>query len=181
MKSNQIRFKFNNLSKYEIFIVLPNNHYNRYEKLLGFKSNFKIVVIFKNSKNKTKIKLHEKGIFMRSLTVLFCILLVSCTQLTTMPSRKEDSQKMTLGFIQSKIKMGSSDEEVILLLETPNIITNSDNNSETWIYDKISSETEKSSFLTNEISVKSTRSLIVVIKFDSNKKVISTQYRQSTY
>jgi outer membrane protein assembly factor BamE (lipoprotein component of BamABCDE complex) len=106
---------------------------------------------------------------------------MSCSQLINIPSRKEDAQKMTLGFIQSKVKKGISSEEVIMLLGTPNIITSSDNNSETWIYDKISTETEKSSFFSDEISVKSSRSLIVVIKFDSNKKVISSQYRQTAY
>ncbi len=118
---------------------------------------------------------------MKLIISLFCMLLISCTQLINIPSRQEDAQKITLGFVQSKIKVGSTSEEVLLILGSPNIITSNDNNAETWIYDKISSETEKSSFLTNEVSVKSSRSLIVVIKFDSNKKVISTQYRQTAY
>lgn len=113
---------------------------------------------------------------------LIAIVFVSgCAPVATIHQRKAEAQKLTLGFVQSRIKVGSSGDDVITVLGTPNIITTSDNGNETWIYDKISSDEESVSGIASEVKSKSTRTMMVVIKFDAAKKVANLQYRQTSY
>jgi len=52
------------------------------------------------------------------------------------------AEELTLGLVQSRIKKGMSQGEVAQAIGSPNIASNDRNGNETWIYDKISSETE---------------------------------------
>ena len=53
-------------------------------------------------------------------------------------------RKMTLGLVQSSIKEGMSQADVASVLGSPNIVTQDKDGNDTWIYDKISTETSHS-------------------------------------
>lgn len=113
--------------------------------------------------------------------LLLSALMTGCSPLATVPARKVDAQKFGLGFVQNRIENGLSGQEVIDLLGPPNIIVSNEKGGESWIYDKISTEEESASFFSNEVKVKSSRSTIIVIQFDRDKKVSGKQYRQTSY
>ncbi len=115
------------------------------------------------------------------LIISMVIVSGACSPLATIPARKVEAERLSLGFVQSKIRKGSSGDEVVQILGTPNIVTSNEEGAETWIYDKASSEEEKTSLFSSEVRVKSSRSMIVVIKFDGDKKVVDVQYRQTSY
>jgi hypothetical protein len=116
---------------------------------------------------------------------LACSLLLSaCSSpqvpLAAIPARQIETQKITLGAAQ-KIMKGASSAEVVSLLSSPNIVTANKDGSETWVYDKISNETETVIGNNAGVLVSSSRTLIVVIKFDLDRKVETVQYRQTSY
>ena len=65
---------------------------------------------------------------------------IGCAPVATIPQRQADAEKITLGFVQSKIKVGVSGEDVVAVLGSPNIVTTEDVGNETWIYDKVSTD-----------------------------------------
>jgi len=52
------------------------------------------------------------------------------------------AEELTLGLVQSRIKKGMSQGEVAQAIGSPNIASKDKYGHETWIYDKVSSETE---------------------------------------
>lgn len=101
--------------------------------------------------------------------------------LTTIPARQIETQKITLGSVQRSVKKGATSAEVVAALSSPNIVTTNNDGSETWVYDKTFSETESVSNRNSSVAVSSTRTMIVVIKFDKNHIVENVQYRQTSY
>jgi len=70
---------------------------------------------------------------------------------------------------------------VINALSSPNIVTSNADGSETWVYDKVSTEQENAAGSNGNVSVRSTRTMMVVVKFDKSHIVDSVQYRQTSY
>ncbi len=139
---------------------------------------------------------------MKSLIIsIFILVLSSCAPLATIPSRvkidigspelvallgpqkstRVESTKITLGSVQSRIKIGTSSAEVIDALGSPNIVTSNQDNSETWVYDKIMTENESANGLLNSVSTTTNKTLIVTIRFDKTNKVTDVKYRQTSY
>lgn len=56
----------------------------------------------------------------------------------SLPAAEE--KKMTVGVVQKEIRKGMSQADVASALGSPNLVTRDKNGSETWIYDKISTE-----------------------------------------
>jgi outer membrane protein assembly factor BamE (lipoprotein component of BamABCDE complex) len=54
----------------------------------------------------------------------------------------QSSGNMTLGQIQQAVVKGATKDQIVEKLGSPNMVTSSKENSETWIYDKVSSTTE---------------------------------------
>lgn len=115
--------------------------------------------------------------------IIFLVFLLSACQapLATIPARQIETEKITLGSVQSKIKVGIANAEVIEIMGSPNIVTTNPDKTETWVYDKVMSEEEESSGWSSEVKVKSTRTLIVTIKFNKDGKVRDVAYRQTSY
>lgn len=113
----------------------------------------------------------------------------SQTQTPLLQSRQVETEKITLGAVQSQLHEGSSSADVITALGTPNIVATNSDKTETWVYDKTFTETEISvsgislpfSGSASGARAKSSRSLIVSIKFNKQKTVESIQYRQTSY
>jgi len=121
------------------------------------------------------------------------------------PVEKED--KLTLGTVQSKIKKGMNQTEVLEVLGSPNIVTKNSQGNEVWTYDKVGSSQSSSNqaaatygqaqlnqgfwaFLfggtTNSAQSSSDRnteskSLTVIINFDSNSTVSDFTYQSLKY
>ena len=111
--------------------------------------------------------------------------LVSCVSrqapLATIPARQVETQKITLGNVQMVVKKGATNADVIGALSSPNIVTSNNDGTETWVYDKIMTEAEYAQGENTGVGVRSSRTLIVVIKFDKNSRVETVQYRQTAY
>lgn len=102
-------------------------------------------------------------------------------------------EKFVLSKAQNQLKKGMSSSEVVEVMGSPNIITTDRDRNETWVYDKISSQTAKSymegGFFpiiagiggSSESSAKSQRTLTVIIKFDDNKMVKDISYHSSSF
>ena len=115
----------------------------------------------------------------------------------------------SLGKVQSSVHQGMSQEQVISCLGSPNIVTNDDSGSETWVYDKIASDAAYSTssggggigghgggligsaLLGGLGSVggnksagayeTSQKTLTVMIKFDRRRQVNAINYHQSKF
>ncbi len=133
--------------------------------------------------------------FIRLLILISFTLLAGCSTnsgpLVSIPSRSMETQRLAVGAAQM-LKVGSTSERVIELLGSPNVVTNNEDGLETWVYDKVSKETEvvRTSdggwlFTPKQqqsvVSVVGERTLIVVIKFDKDQRVSNVRYRQTSY
>jgi outer membrane protein assembly factor BamE (lipoprotein component of BamABCDE complex) len=101
--------------------------------------------------------------------------------LATIPARQVETQRITLGALQMNVKPGVSGDDVIKALGSPNIVTSNSDKTETWVYDKMMVENEVAVGSGAAVSTRSTRTMIVRIKFDGNKKVEDVSYRQMSY
>lgn len=118
------------------------------------------------------------------LSGTFCWVLLGCSApapFATIPARQIETQKVTLGNVQMIVKKGASSADVIGALSSPNIVTSNKDETETWVYDKIMTESETAFGSNGVVAVKSTRTMIVVIKFDRDHRVETVQYRQTSY
>lgn len=85
-------------------------------------------------------------------TCLISFLVFGCAPMPPQKTAAEHQQelgstnerKMTLGVVQSSIREGMSQADVAAALGSPNIVTQDIDGNDTWIYDKISTETSQS-------------------------------------
>ena len=143
------------------------------------------------------------------IAITFSIIMFSCAPpepiIIEVPVEKND--KLTLGKVQSQIKKGMNQTEVLEVLGSPNIVTKNSSGNEVWTYDKIgttqSSSNEASAtygksqlgsgfwaFLfggtTNSVQSSSDRdteskSLTVIITYNSDKAVSDFTYQSLRY
>lgn len=132
---------------------------------------------------------------MKKLMFLSVICFLSIIMLGGCQSTNNNSSKnnLTVGLVQQNIKKGITKDQVVETLGSPNIITSDGNGGETWVYDKISTETNASRSMSglglillnwgkNGSSVSSTqKTLTVIIKFNQNNVVVDFNYRTSTF
>lgn len=124
--------------------------------------------------------------------VILSAMLFSCTTVYNTGSGSADSN-LTVGKVQREIKKGMSGAEVAEALGSPNIVTQDANGDETWVYDKIATEANYTSnseglFLilygkssTQQTASVTQKTLTVVIKYDTNKKVKEFSYHSSKF
>lgn len=115
------------------------------------------------------------------------------------------ADRMTVGKVQSEIRVGMSGAEVAQVLGSPNIVSTDEQRREVWIYDKIATDTAYSTssggisalILGGGASLaagiapsysqgagassKSQKTLTVLIKFDNDKKVRDFAYHTSRF
>lgn len=107
------------------------------------------------------------------------------------PSNKSETN-LTVGVVQKEIKLGMTQADVASVLGSPNIVSSTEKDKETWIYDKISSNVSyknSGGYATILIiggeenqgtSSYSQKSLTVIIKFVKGK-VNEFKYHTSRY
>ena len=77
--------------------------------------------------------------------ILICLLTFSCATQYHKQQVEDKDSKLTLGNVQKNIKVGMSGAEVARVMGSPNMVTKDGDNSEVWIYDKISTTSASSS------------------------------------
>ena len=136
--------------------------------------------------------------------IILSIFLSACAvQPPLPPPSPEPSNNLTLGTVQSKIRKGMSQAEVLEALGSPNIVTKNSKVQEVWTYDKVGSSRSSSAtvnygqrtlgqgflaFLFGGTSssaaanaTNETKSLTVIITFDENKNVSDFTYQSLKY
>lgn len=122
---------------------------------------------------------------------------------------QDAGDRMTVGKVQREIKVGMTNAEVVEVLGSPNMVTTDDRRRESWVYDKISTESVYSTSYGgvnalvlggaiigsglaggaaggnygSSAGARSTtqRTLTVIIKFDDGGKVRDFSYRSSSF
>ena len=144
-----------------------------------------------------------------SVIITFTMIMFSCTPpepiIIEVPVEQKD--KLTLGKVQSQVKKGMNQTEILEVLGSPNIATKNSSGGEVWTYDRIGTSQSSSnnasatygqaqlgrgfwSFLfggtTNSVQSNSDRnteskSLTVIITFDKNQLVSDFTYQSLKY
>lgn len=117
------------------------------------------------------------------LAILLC--LTGCAP----RSCSEPLPSMTLGIVQKDIREGMSQDEVLVALGSPNIVTKDHEGHETWVYDKIASKASHHGSYCSLIlfggssgsATKEQQTLTVVIKFNEAGCVHSLAYHASKF
>jgi outer membrane protein assembly factor BamE (lipoprotein component of BamABCDE complex) len=111
-------------------------------------------------------------------------LLSSCRTVEAPPT-----ERMTVAMVQRELHKGMSKQEVVEVLGAPNMITHGEEDRETWVYERISSHSQGTNSAFSFIvggksraeSVESSRSLTVIIHFDTTEHVSKFSYRNTTF
>lgn len=131
-----------------------------------------------------------KNLLKISVALLLSTQLVGCKTAAEHRAEVEDNatERVTVGNVQSEVKVGMSGAEVATILGSPNIVSTDSERREVWIYDKIRttlahSASHSSFWYTSPAGAISTnqKTLTVIIKFDKDKKVRDFSYRQSSF
>ena len=144
-----------------------------------------------------------------SMIITFTMVVFSCAPpepiIIEVPVEKKG--KLTLGKVQSQVKKGMNQTEILKVLGSPNIATKNSSGDEVWTYDRIGTSQSSSNnasatygqaqlgrgfwtFLfggtTNSVQSNSdknieSKSLTVIITFDKNKVVSDFTYQSLKY
>jgi outer membrane protein assembly factor BamE (lipoprotein component of BamABCDE complex) len=135
----------------------------------------------------------------RSVVTLLVLplLFAGCQPVRDQAAAVHDAQnadsKITLGTVQREIKVGMSSTDVMSALGSPNMVTTDEQRRETWVWDKVSSESISTSSVgaasilllgvSGGSAVHSTtqRTLTIIVKFDPASRVRDFSYRSSSF
>ncbi len=107
--------------------------------------------------------------------------------------KADQLDRVTVGKVQSQIRIGMPSAQVVEVLGSPNIVTTDENRLENWVYDKIATDVVYSNesggawliigsvHPNSGASSTSQRTLTIVIKFDADKKVRDFAYHSSSF
>ena len=128
-----------------------------------------------------------------ALTTCLVLALPGCAYYRSEPKQAEIEDRLTVGTVQSEIKVGLDAASVAEILGSPNIVTTDEKRREVWIYDKVSSDrvdTARSNYATLIIiggsqadasSSTRQRTLTIIIKFDEEKRVRDFAYNYTQF
>lgn len=106
---------------------------------------------------------------------------------------EDSAARITLGTVQREIHNGMTSTQVAEVLGAPNMVTSDGNHGETWVYDRIATESAYSGSTAGGSLIllgaggaaaahsTSQRSLTVIIKFDYSGRVRDYSYRASAF
>lgn len=143
----------------------------------------------------------KSKIILALISLSSILFFASCVQNQISENTKIDNKgEITLGDVQREIKLGIPKSKVASFIGSPNIVS-TEKNKEVWIYDRISSESSESdASLTaggagpigagigfglfsggTKNSTTSSKTLTVIIIFNSNSEVEKIDYHTSRY
>ena len=120
-----------------------------------------------------------------TFTLLLCMFLAGCA--SVQPVEKGN---LTPGMAKTKIVNGQTTQnEILEVFGSPNIITKNKSGNEVWTYDKVSAESGSSDVYGTLIlfggsgsrSSTSSRTFTLMIEFDENNVVKDSSYRSSAF
>ena len=144
-------------------------------------------------------------------TILASIgMLASATGCMSAPQHRADVQddstpRLTVGTVQREIRVGLTGPEVIDVLGAPNVVATDTERNETWVYDKVATETVYSSSSGGVAALilggggdaagagvgtvsrsagataRTQRTLTIVIRFGADRRVQDFAYRASQF
>jgi outer membrane protein assembly factor BamE (lipoprotein component of BamABCDE complex) len=106
---------------------------------------------------------------------------------------EDPSSRLTLGTVQRHIRAGMTSTDVAEVLGAPNMVTSDEQHRETWVYDRVATESAVSSsaggggiLLLGGMSSAGARSstqrtLTIIVKFDAAGRVRDYSYRSSSF
>jgi outer membrane protein assembly factor BamE (lipoprotein component of BamABCDE complex) len=104
-----------------------------------------------------------------------------------------EGDRMTLGTVQRNIRKGMSSSDVVEAMGSPNIVTSGEGGTETWVYDKIATDTVHTNSeawwfvvvsgggANSGATSENQRTLTVIVKFDEQKQVRDVAYHSSSF
>lgn len=107
--------------------------------------------------------------------------------------QSDAGNRITVGKVQREIRVGMPSSQVIESLGSPNIVSTDENRLEVWVYDKIATDVSYSNSNggvwlilgtvggNSGATSTSQRTLTIVVKFDSDKKVRDFAYHSSSF
>lgn len=125
--------------------------------------------------------------------LIFSVLFSLSACQPTPPKPQTPPETLTVGTVQKEIRVGMSGADVVSVLGSPNMVTTDDQRRETWVYDKVATESVTSSSNawvfavivggkgSTETSSTTQRTLTIVIKFDEHGKVRDFAYHSSKF
>ncbi len=130
--------------------------------------------------------------YLTTLLIFSALLPLSACQ-PNPPKPPPASDTLTVGTVQKEIRVGMSGSDVVAALGSPNMVTTDDQRRETWVYDKVATESVTSSSNawvfavivggkgSTETSSTTQRTLTIIIKFDEQGKVRDFAYHSSKF
>jgi outer membrane protein assembly factor BamE (lipoprotein component of BamABCDE complex) len=127
-----------------------------------------------------------KRILLATTAIAGSLLFTGCAQDNY---NSQVDEKLTVSKAQSELKVGMTSSAVVQLMGSPNIISTDEERREVWVYDKISTQSASQGSSINLLllgasgssSVKSQRTLTVIIKFDNQQKIRDIAYHTSSF
>ena len=140
----------------------------------------------------------------RSMTTRFCACLAALlltaggcqpvqNQAAAVHEAGDAGSKITVGTVQREIHVGMSSTDVVTALGSPNMVTTDEQRRETWVWNKVSSEsisTGNSGGGTilllgagggSAVHSSTQRTLTIIVKFDAASRVRDFSYRSSSF
>lgn len=106
---------------------------------------------------------------------------------------EDPSSRLTLGTVQREIHVGMTNTQVVEALGAPNMVTSDSQRGETWVYDKVATESAASGSSAGgglilfggatgaSAASTSQRTLTIIIKLDLSGRVRDFSYRSSAF
>jgi len=106
---------------------------------------------------------------------------------------QDANSKNTLGTVQREIRVGMSSADVVGVLGSPNMVTTDDQRRETWVWDKVSTESIGTGSSGgagilllgvaggSAVHATTQRTLTIIVKFDPSSRVRDFSYRSSSF
>lgn len=86
-----------------------------------------------------------KNVFLSALIILVLVSCVPPIERVNQARQAEDAKQLTLGKVQQTLIKGMKQDEIVLALGSPNMVTVDNAGLETWIYDKLRTEVSSAS------------------------------------
>jgi len=122
--------------------------------------------------------------FNRLVFVFLAVASISaCAPMTpVIDSRSASVETFSLGTVQAKIKKGVTlKSEVLILLGGPNLVSRNRDGMEVHVWDKRTSESEKSQGFGKSVEVRNERTITIAITYNKKDIVEDVSYRVTSY
>ena len=127
------------------------------------------------------------------LPLILSLILSACSGMDNREYVANKDNGLTVAKAQASLHKGMTGDQVVSAMGSPNIVTSGANGTETWVYDKVSTENIYANAgggfnillagASGNTGASSTtqKTLTIIVKFDANKQVSDVAYHQSSF